>query len=94
MAAHGRPERTKEELILDALEWLQRYHADGFPAIEPQKLWCTDGVTDSLRAERIHTYGKKWWSAEMQDAQKGIYFDVLANGECIRTAVGPSNRYV
>ena len=50
---------TKEALILDALEWLQRYHADGFPAMEPQKLWCTDGVTDSLRVERIHRYGKK-----------------------------------
>ena len=50
---------TKDKLIADALEWLQCYHKDGFPAIEPHKLWCIDGVTDTQRAERVWTYGKK-----------------------------------
>jgi transposase len=51
--------RTKDELVQDALEWLQSYHKDGFGAVEPQKLWCIDAITDTERTNRIWTFGKK-----------------------------------
>ena len=51
--------QTKDELVQDALEWLQSYHKDGFGAVEPHKLWCIDGITDTEKRNRIWTYGKK-----------------------------------
>jgi hypothetical protein len=71
--------QTKDTLVLETLEWLQCYHSDGFPGVEPHELWCTDGATDSQRAERIP---KKWPPAKMQDTNTGTDFDIVCLGEC------------
>ncbi len=60
MGAHsGKDSRTKNDLIAEALADLQRFHSSGFLSVPPSKLWPIDVVTDTLRRERVKSYGRR-----------------------------------